>query len=276
MSALRQAGLAAAIGGVLLMVSACSGKEPESASTLSAQAAGKASAASVAASIQMVDVPGGKFIMGAPSGTGFQNGYPPHEVSVKPFRLGKYEVTFAQYDAFARATGRPLPADEGWGRDDRPVIHVSWSDIHAFIDWLNQGADRKFRLASESEWEYAARGGTTTLYWWGDEPNPDFANAVDNSGKDKWEATAPVGQFPANDFGLHDVLGNVWEVVADCRYPDYEGAPNDGSARLGGDCDSRMVRGGFYGSIRLGMQIAARAAVGEQFENMGVGFRLAE
>ena len=275
MSALRKAGLAAAIASVLLMGRGCGGKDPEPTLGVSLQPA-KDSAASVAASIQMIEVPGGKFIMGTPSETGFQNGYPPHEVSVKPFRMSKNEVTFAQYDAFARATGRPLPADEGWGRDDRPVIHVDWNDIHAFIDWLNQGAGRKFRLPSESEWEYAARGGTTTSYWWGNEPNPDFANTVANTGKDSWEATAPVGQFPANGFGLHDVLGNVWEVVADCRYPNYEGAPNDGSARLGGDCDSRIVRGGFYGSVHRGMQIAARAAVGEQFESMGVGFRLAE
>lgn len=275
MSALRKASLAAAISGVLLMGSACSGKDREIVSA-APQAAAEDSVVKVAGSIQMIQVPGGKFIMGTPSETGFQNGYPPHEVSVQPFRVGKYEVTFAQYDAFARATRRPLPADEGWGRDDRPVIHVDWSDVHAFIDWLNQGSGRKFRLPSESEWEYAARGGTTTLYWWGDEPNPDLANTVANTGKDQWQATAPVGQFPANGFGLHDVLGNVWEVVADCRYPDYEGAPNDGSARLGGDCDSRMARGGCYASIRRGMQIAARAAVGEKFESMGVGFRLAE
>src|SRR4029077_5996778 len=100
-------------------------------------------------------------------------------------------------------------------------------------------------LPSEAEWEYAARGGTTTLYWWGDEADPNYANAdasaYANSGKDVWPYTAPVGQFPANAFGLYDVLGNVWEIVADCRHANYEGAPTDGSAWITDACDSRVV-----------------------------------
>jgi formylglycine-generating enzyme required for sulfatase activity len=244
-----------------------------------ARTAGKPGAdtpAAVAQAIAMADIPAGRFVMGTDEAAGFQNGHPAHPVSVPAFRLGRYDVTFDQYDAFARATGRALPGDEGWGRGERPVIHVDWSDIQAFIGWLNTAAGRHFRLPSEAEWEYAARGGTTTLYWWGDQPDPNMANTSANTGRDKWEFTSPVGAFPANTYGLYEVLGNVWQVVADCRHPSYNGAPADGSAWTAGDCDSRVVRGGFYGSIRRGMQVAARGAVGEHFDSMGVGFRVAE
>lgn len=230
----------------------------------------------VARTLALADLPGGIFMMGTDEAVGFQNGYPRHQVNVMPFRIGKYEVTFAQYDAFARTTGRPLPADEGWGRGDRPVIHVSWADARAFAEWLSSGTGRRFRLPSEAEWEYAARGGTTTLYWWGDMPNPDMANTAADTGKDTYPNTAPVGRFPANPFGLHDMLGNVWELVEDCRKPSYEGAPADGTAWIDKDCDSRAVRGGAFGSVARGMQSAARGAAGEHFDSAGMGFRLAE
>ena len=257
----------------VLALAACSDAQPPGEPVLDVA---QDNPTAVARSIQMVNLPGGRFTMGVDPETGFQNGYPQHEVTVEPFRMGRYEITFAQYDAFARATGRPLPADEGWGRGDRPVIHVSWADAQAFADWLNAGVGRRFHLPSEAEWEYAARGGTTSLYWWGDAPDPNLANTAANQGKDTWEDTSPVGRFPANPFGLYDVLGNVWEMVADCRHPTYEGAPTDGSAWVDKDCDSRIARGGAYGSIARGMQSAARAAVGEQFDSMGLGFRLAE
>jgi formylglycine-generating enzyme required for sulfatase activity len=265
--ALRLAALA------VLALTACSDAQPPGEPVLDVS---QDNPTAVARSIQMVSLPGGRFMMGVDPSTGFQNGYPRHEVEVPAFRIGRYEITFAQYDAFARASGRPLPADEGWGRGDRPVIHVSWADAQALVEWLTAGTGRRFHLPSEAEWEYAARGGTSSLYWWGDVADPNLANTATNTGKDTWEATAPVGRFPANPFGLYDVLGNAWEIVADCRHPDYTGAPTDGSAWIGKDCDSRVVRGGFFGSISRGMQAAARAAVGEQFDSSGLGFRLAE
>lgn len=233
-------------------------------------------AAGVASTIAMADIPAGEFIMGTQAEAGFQNGYPPHRVRVPAFRLSRTEITFAQYDTFARATGRALPPDESWGRGEQPVIHVNWTDIHAFIAWLNAGTGRRYRLPSEAEWEYAARGGTTTLYWWGDNVDHAIVNNSVNVGGDAWEFTAPVGHLPANPFGLYDVLGNVWEFVEDCRHPDYEGAPNDGRAWLRGDCDSRVVRGGSWGSTSRGVQVAARGAASEHFSSMDLGFRLAE
>jgi formylglycine-generating enzyme required for sulfatase activity len=233
-------------------------------------------AAAVADSIVMIDIAAGEFVMGTEADAGFQNGYPPRPVSVPAFRIGRTEVTFAQYDAFAGATGRRLPPDEAWGRGERPVIHVDRADAAAFIDWLNAGTGRSFRLPTEAEWEYAARGGTTERYWWGDDVDHGLVNNSVDEGDDVWAFTAPVDRFPPNPFGLVDVLGNVWELVADCRYSSYEGAPIDGSARSGGACESRVVRGGSWGSTARGIEVAARAAAAETFESMDVGFRLAE
>ncbi len=230
----------------------------------------------VAATMQMVDIPAGRFIMGTEASVSFQNGFPPHAVSVPAFRMARYDVTFDQFDAFARATHRPLPVDEGWGRGTRPVIHVSWRDAQAFIAWLDQGSGRHFRLPTEAEWEYAARAGTTTLYWWGNEPDPNMANTATNSGRDHYRYTSPVGVFPPNPFGLYDVSGNVWQMTQDCRHGSFEGAPTDGRAWLDGPCDSRTVRGGGWAGIRRAMQTAARAAVGETFDSAELGFRLAE
>jgi formylglycine-generating enzyme required for sulfatase activity/cytochrome c2 len=234
------------------------------------------SATDVARSIEMVEIPAGIFTMGTDPEVNFQNGFPPHRVTVESFLIATTEVTFDQYDSFADATGRERPPGETWGRGDRPVIHVDWSDVHAFIDWLNAATGRAFRLPTEAEWEYAARGGTTSLYWWGNEIDHRLVNNSVDAGTDAWEFTAPVGRFPNNPFGLLDVLGNVWEFVEDCRHSSYENAPSDQHARLDGDCDSRVVRGGSWGSTSRGVQVAARGAASESYAAMDLGFRLAE
>jgi formylglycine-generating enzyme required for sulfatase activity len=230
----------------------------------------------VAASLEMLQIPAGRFVMGTDPAISFQNGFPPHEVTVPAFRLARYPITFEQFDAFARATRRALPTDEGWGRGRRPAIHVSWLEAQTFVAWLNAGTGRHFRLATEAEFEYAARGGTTTLYWWGDEPNPNMANSAANSGRDVYPFTAPVDAFPPNPFGLHDMSGNVWQMTEDCRHGSYENAPTDGSAWTESLCDGRVVRGGGFGGIRRALQSAARAATGETFNSAELGFRLAE
>lgn len=242
----------------------------------SAGALTPSAAQTTADSIEMIELPSGEFVMGTGPEAGFQNGYPPHAVEIRTFRMSATEVTFAQYDAFARATDRDLPPDESWGRDERPVVHVAWNDIHAFIDWLNAGTGRRFRLPTESEWEYAARAGVTSLYPWGDSVDHGLVNNSVDAGTDTWAYTAPVGRFPANAFGLFDMLGNVWEWVQDCRHASYVGAPRDGTAWVDGDCDSRVARGGSWGSTSRGVQLAARAAAAEHFASMDLGFRLAE
>ncbi|HWW64221.1 MAG TPA: formylglycine-generating enzyme family protein [Sphingomonadaceae bacterium] len=238
---------------------------------------GACSAAPQAVTPKMIDIPAGSFIMGAPADADAQQGKPQHRVTLHAFRIGETLVTFDQYDAFARATDRPLPQDDGLGRGTRPVINIDRADMLAYIDWLNrESSETGFRLPSEAEWEYAARAGTTTGFYWGNDPDPRFANTRTNGGPDTYDFTSPVKSFPANPWGLYDMAGNVWEMTADCRYPDYVGAPTDGSARTGPDCFSHIVRGGDYSSSKRGQRPTARSAAGDRFRSTGLGFRIAQ
>ena len=190
----------------------------------------------------MVDIPGGTFRMG--EGDERQV----HSVTVPDFKMGKYEVTFAQWDVCVAdgGCGRYTPDDYGRGRGNRPVIDVSWDDIQLFIDWLNARTGGNFRLPTEAEWEYAARAGSTTLYSWGNSIGSNRANCNDDCG-DRWSnTTSPVGRFSANAWGLHDLHGNVWEWAQDCWNDSYAGAPTDGSAWTSGDCSQRVFRGGSW------------------------------
>ncbi|MXY88967.1 MAG: formylglycine-generating enzyme family protein [Gammaproteobacteria bacterium] len=148
----------------------------------------------------------------------------------------------AQWDACVAAGGcGDRPYDQGWGRENRPVFNVSWNDAQEYVTWLSRETGRTYRLLSESEWEYAGRAGTDTRYSWGDEFDESLAN---NGGR-----TVPVGSYPANAFGLHDMHGNVWEWTEDCWNGSYAGAPDDGSAWLsgdGGNCYFRVSRGGSW------------------------------
>jgi formylglycine-generating enzyme required for sulfatase activity len=230
----------------------------------------------VVQSIQMADLPGGAFFMGVQAGEEHeQQDYPGLVVRLEPFRIAKTDVTFEQYDTFARSSGHALPQDEGFGRGLRPVINVNRREMLDFVAWLNAGTGRHFRLPSEAEWEYAARGGTTTPYFWGNQPSSDYANLADNSGRDHFPTTSPVGSFQPNPFGLFDMAGNVWQAVADCNHPTLVGVPTDGRAWLEGDCFTHIARGGWYNSGPRGSRVTARAAVAVTFRSMGLGFRLA-
>ena len=177
---------------------------------------------------------------------------PQHRVTVSEFAMGRYEVTFEEYDVFAEATGRERP-DDWWGRGNRPVIKVSWQDAVAYAEWLAEQTGKRYRLPTEAEWEYAARAGTDTPSWWRS-VGQNYANCDDVGWvcDATWEnRTAPVGSFDANAFGLHDVAGNVSERVQDCWHDDYRGAPADGSpwgVEPGGECARRVVRGGSWAS----------------------------
>ena len=197
---------------------------------------------------EMVSIPGGTFRMGDMSREGYDDERPVNSVTVPAFRMGKYEVTFTQWDACVAdgGCGDYRPDDEGWGRGDRPVINVSWNDVQGFIDWLNDKTGGNFRLPTEAEWEYAARAGSTTKYNWGNNIGHNLTNCDKNGCGDQWEYTAPVGSFPANAWGLHDMHGNVWEWAQDCWHGSYEEAPDDGSAWTSGDCDWRVRRSGSW------------------------------
>ena len=178
-----------------------------------------------------------------------------HAVTLRSFAMGVTEVTFAEWDACVRdgGCGGHRPDDRGWGRGSRPVINVSREDAQAYVGWLSERTGAAYRLPSESEWEYAARGGTTTPFHTGSMISTDQANYNGNyvygSGRrgEYRRRTTPAGTFAPNAFGLYDVHGNVWEWVEDCWHGDYRGAPSDGSAwTRSADCVYRVcaaVRG---------------------------------
>ena len=214
---------------------------------------------------EMVVVPSGSFQMGSPES---EDGRSDHEGPVRqvtiarPFAVGVYEVTFEAWDAcvsgggcvsrFSRSGLDFLPRDLDEIRT-RPVVHVSWSDAQAYVRWLSEKTGEAYRLLSESEWEYVARAGTTGPYHFGLSISPSQANYGNNLG-----GTAPVGSYPANAFGLHDVHGNVWEWVEDCWNDSYRGAPSDGSAWTSGDCSTRVLRDGSWTHPSRFLRSAAR------------------
>ena len=241
---------------------------------------------------EMVVVPAGSFRMGClkPNPYYDYGDNPPYcfgielpvrEVTIpQAFAVSKYEVTFDDYDRFVRATGRELASreadDRGWGRGSRPVIHVSWEDAKDYVAWLSSETGAAYRLLSESEWEYAARAGSTTLFSWGDEVGTNRANC-DGCGS-QWDGDrmAPVGSFAPNAFGLHDMHGNVQEWVEDCIDVDYWGVPSDGSAWLsGGYCDSRVLRGGSWNDDPRYLRSANRDWLAPGLRNYVSGFRVA-
>ena len=231
-----------AVAGVLVGLSSPSGRSANNSPLLDA-----ATARALVDEIRsnMVEIKSGTFEMGDLAGSSESFAKPVRTVSVSAFRICRYEVTFEQYDAYARAVGKPLPADEGWGRGQRPVVNVSWEDAKAFAAWVSQISGLEYRLPSEAEWEYAARAGTRTNYHWGDTYGEDGTHTDPPLMNDvAWDGgTAPVGSFPANGWGLHDMLGNAMEWTEDCWNTSYDGAPTDGSARMVGDCGNRALRG---------------------------------
>jgi formylglycine-generating enzyme required for sulfatase activity len=224
---------------------------------------------------EVVVLPAGEFMMGSPPDEKGRSGDegPQRKVTIAhPFAVGKFEVTFAEWDACVADSGcQHRPKDEGWGRGRRPVIDVSWNDVKEYVGWVSRKTGKIYRLLSESEWEYAARAGTATPYAFGHTISKHQANyLLGTAGK-----TVEVGSFLANKFGLHDMHGNVWEWVEDNWHPDYKGALLDGSAWQGGEVSLRVIRGGsfFTGDARS----ASREKDEAQFRTiaMEIGFRVA-
>ena len=229
---------------------------------------------------EMVVVPAGSYTMGSPldePGRWNDEG-PRHRVRIgRPFAAGRYEVTFDEWDACRRAGGcTHTPGDEGWGRGNRPAIHVSWKDAQEYVGWLSEKTGRTYRLLSESEWEYAARAETDSPYYWGAEAGQGRANCGRCGGRGGGARTAPAGSFAPNGFGLFDMSGNVWEWVEDCGHPDYTGAPSDGSAWLKpGDCRLRMLRGGSWDDAVASVRSAIRYWEFADTRRDVIGFRVA-
>ena len=261
---------------------------------------------------EMVVVPAGTFTMGSAAAekswaathggnlASVADESPQHQVSLRSFALGRYDVTRGEYGAFVRQTG--YPAGDGCGPDsfkwnkqagvswqnpgfpqtDRdPAVCVSWQDAQAYVAWLNgkvrrpasTTSDGPYRLPSEAEWEYAARAGTTTVFWWGDDESGASGHAwyKDNSGGQ----THPVGSKPANAFGLYDMVGNVWQWTRDCYAESYANAPTDGSANEAANACLRVDRGGSWLYPAWLLRPAARERNPADYRDILMGFRLA-
>ena len=244
----------------------------------------------------MAVLPAGSFVMGSPSheqGRSKAEG-PQRRVSIRrPFAVGKYEVTVAEWDACVSAGGcSDSLSVSGWDNNQRPIAYVGWNDAKQYVRWLSRRTGKRYRLLSESEWEYAARAGTRTSRYWGNSVSAQcgYANGADGVFKEgnsdwRWQVapcrdghvdTAPVGSLGANGFGLHDLLGNVSEWVEDCWHDSYQGAPSDGRAwTSGGDCGRRVMRGGSYFSSPNGLRAAARSQDSGGENDSDNGFRVA-
>jgi formylglycine-generating enzyme required for sulfatase activity len=268
---------------------------------------------------EMVVIPAGSFVMGVAPGEEEREGLPDlfkghsvpqHGVNVRSFMLGKYEVTVGEFARFVNETGHRTDGgchvwngatwdidqsrnwrNPGFGQGDRhPVACVSWDDAKAYTVWLSRKTGKGYRLATEAEWEYAARSGTSTARYWGNDANQGcgYANIADQTARSQVQGmtwgttcgdghayTAPVGSFRMNGFGLHDMIGNVWEWTEDCWNENYAGAPTDGSSWQTGDCRLRVLRGGSWYINPCFARSANRFRNATGNRNGSLGFRVA-
>jgi len=212
---------------------------------------------------ELIKLPGATFTMGTDSYAAPESEKPAHAEQVKEFYISRFEVSFDQYDTFARSTGLEPPQDQGWGRGDRPVINVSWENARAYTNWLTRQTGQRYRLPTEAEWEYAIGGGSEELYWWGN----DFEQKREicfNCGT-QWDgiSTAPVGSAQPNLFGLHDMGGNAMEWVEDCLITEPAG-----------NCITRVVRGGAFNKPNDTLRTTTRRGLEARSRHSTVGFRV--
>lgn len=222
--------------------------------------------------MEFLFVAGGNFVMGDSAGKGHMREQPPRKVTIAPLAVGKYEVTFEQYDKFCKATNNIKPNDQGWGRGTRPVINVSWNDAMAFSVWLSEQSGQRFTLPSEAQWEYFSR--TSRNNWASKNPEQNQANC-DGCGS-PWNriGTAPVGTFPPNPQGLYDTAGNVNEWCLDTMHPNYVGAPVDGRAWIDKNVKEHVHRGGNWTSPPDDLDPYVRDFADAKFKGAYIGFRL--
>jgi formylglycine-generating enzyme required for sulfatase activity len=221
---------------------------------------------------EMVVVPSGDFEMGDKD-TPFES--PAHKVSIpKSYAIARRETTFAEWDACVADGGcKYKPDDHGWGRGNQPVIGVSWEDAKVFVTWLSQKTGHRYRLPTEAEWEFAARAGTVSKFWWGKEVGKSNANCDGCIDPPPRKATA-TGSFRPNGFGLYDTSGNAYEWVEDCWNDNYAKAPKDGSAWTTGQCMQRVLRGGSFANKFNAATSAARFRYDIDVRYYANGFRV--
>ncbi len=236
---------------------------------------------------EMIVVAPGTFSMGSPqteSGRS-QNEGPQKSISLgRPFAVGKFSVTFEEWDACVSAGSCQgyKPEDAGWGRSRMPVINVSWHDANAYVTWLSKTTGRTYRLPTEAEREYVTRAGSTSHFSWGTNIRPALAN-YNHRFNDRYggelgdppERTVPVDRYAPNPWGFHNLHGNVWEWTADCWPSPLSDKPSDGSADSAEECDWRAVRGGSFSDFPLHLRSASRLGFKSVSRGMTIGFRVA-
>lgn len=207
----------------------------------------------------MIKIPAATFDMGSPGTSRYTDERPRHSVKISQFAISKYEITFAEYYKFAKATKRRLPDSLYMDVKTHPVIFVSWDDAYYYSKWLSEQTGKKYRMPSESEWEYAAGTGKRSPYWWGFKEERGRAHCF-GCGSTELNPRKPtkVGSFKPNELGVYDTAGNVAEWVKDCWHNTYKGAPSDNSVWEGGDCTYRISRGGAYSSPPASIRHAKR------------------
>ena len=210
---------------------------------------------------------GGTFMMGSNDDLSEK---PVHQVTIKPLAISRYPISVREWNQCATAKACAFTAS---GKDDAPVTNVSWSDARQFVAWLADATKKPYRLPSEAEWEFAARGGTQTKYWWGDQLQPGMANCKDCG----TAAVQPekVGSFNPNPFGLYDMGGSIDQWVEDCWHKNYQGAPADGSAWTGNDCTSHVIRSGSWKNDARYIRPANRDSYDTNVRYPTHGFRVA-
>ncbi|MDM8559467.1 formylglycine-generating enzyme family protein [Candidatus Parabeggiatoa sp. HSG14] len=222
---------------------------------------------------EMVVISAGQFWIGGIQDVDADRKQSVHKVAVSNFAIGRYEVTFAEYDHFTEATSRKKPNDEAWGRGNRPVINVSWKDAMVYTEWLSQQTEQHYRLPTESEWEYAAQAGTNSPYWWGSQIGANLANC-DGCGS-RWDnkKTAPIGSFGANPFKLYDTIGNVYEWTCSEYEEKYNGKEQHCLTKDNVN-SLRVVRGGSWYSLPRYVRVTSRFRNRPNNRDLTVGFRV--
>ena len=221
---------------------------------------------------EMVVISAGTYVMGEDERHRYEK--PAHDVVIaKSFAIGRYELTFDEWEAcFADGGCQKNPDDHKWGRGRRPVMNISWHDAQEYLDWISKKTGHTYRFPTEAEWEYAARAGTRTAYSWGDEPGTTKANCRTCAPHISHQSY-PVGKYEPNPWGLYDVHGNVWEWVEDCWNKTHAGAPADGSARSEGKCRYRVTRSGSWYYVSTNVRSGYRAKFIARAYSYGIGLR---
>ncbi|HEY8101025.1 MAG TPA: SUMF1/EgtB/PvdO family nonheme iron enzyme [Burkholderiaceae bacterium] len=222
----------------------------------------------------LIALPAGEFVMGSNSGDPSEK--PAHKVTIStPFAIGKFEVTVEQWNACVAGGACPREASDASRPKNTPVRDVSWDDAQLYVKWLSTLTGKPYRLPTEAEWEYAARGGTATRFWWGDKMRTGTANCKECGQPWSQDGPTPVGSFAANPYGLYDMNGSVWEWVSDCWHNNYKNAPTDGRAWNDGTCRVRVIRGGSWREDASYMTSTTRFKYDASVRHSQNGFRVA-